>query len=325
MGRVWTFTGVPAKKRGNSLNVNMLRKGKAFAWQPKREESRFSPLGSPHRVWSAGIAGTYTKFLLLSLFCLLTACTHTHKKDGPPNFYVDISKIPNATPKAEKKSKYGNMASYVARGKRYYTLKSSKHFEEVGIASWYGTLFHKRRTSSGEPYNMLGMTAAHRSLPLPTYVEVTNLKNNRKIIVKVNDRGPFASNRIIDLSYVAAKKLGMAGRGTAPVKIKAINPTAEQRALIVAKQKPRQTNRNLYSTDNQYVYLRVNAYSNSTRAARLHHRIRSLLAERVSISPPERTTAGYQIKVGPIHNKATAVKIRQQLLRLGINPTLVTL
>lgn len=163
--------------------------------------------------------------LLSFTFCflLLTSCSHVARKDGPPNFYVDETKIHNAIPKFEPLAKFGNMPSYRVFGKRYYTMRTAKHYEAVGIASWYGTMFHARRTSSGERYNMLSMTAAHKTLPLPTYVEVTNLKNHRKIIVKVNDRGPFESNRLIDLSYVAAKKLGMIGRGTAWVKVKSIN------------------------------------------------------------------------------------------------------
>lgn len=163
-------------------------------------------------------------FFILSLIILLSSCSHTKRGDGPPNFYVDETKIPNAVPKKERLSKYGNMHSYVVKGRRYYPMHSSRNYEAVGTASWYGTLFHAKRTSSGERYNMLSMTAAHKTLPLPTYVEVTNLKNKRKIIVKVNDRGPFKSNRLIDLSYVAAKKLGMIGHGTALVKVKAIDP-----------------------------------------------------------------------------------------------------
>lgn len=114
-------------------------------------------------------------------------------------------------------------ASYRVFGRHYHVMKSSKNYQERGIASWYGRQFHYRHTSSGERFNMYKMTAAHKTLPLPTYVQVTNLKNNRKVIVKVNDRGPFVSNRLIDLSYAAAKKLGMVGRGLAPVSVKALS------------------------------------------------------------------------------------------------------
>lgn len=160
----------------------------------------------------------------LILTLLLSGCFHFKKQDGPPHFYVDETKIPNAVPKPEPLAKYGNYKTYVVFGKKYHTMASSLGYSEIGTASWYGTKFHQRKTSSGERYNMLAMTAAHKTLPLPTYVEVTNLKNKRKIIVKVNDRGPFESNRLIDLSYVAAKKLGMLGHGTTKVRVRAINP-----------------------------------------------------------------------------------------------------
>src|SRR3990167_8137983 len=177
---------------------------------------------SRHLKFVANHCATLAK--LAAIFFMVTSlisCTHTRRGDGPPNYAVDVSRIPNAAPKPEPLAKYGNMHSYKVSGKRYYPMKSSHHFEQTGVASWYGTKFHERRTSSGEKYDMLGMTAAHKTLPLPTYVEVTNLKNHRRIIVKVNDRGPFASNRIIDLSYVAAKKLGIIGRGTTHVRVKA--------------------------------------------------------------------------------------------------------
>lgn len=175
------------------------------------------------------------KKILLLLLCLsLTSCAFMRHKDGPPNYYVDVNKIPNATPKVEPLARYGNLPTYTVFGKRYHTLKSSSGYTAVGTASWYGTQFHALRTSSGERYNMLAMTAAHKTLPLPTYVEVTNLRNGRKVIVKVNDRGPFSSNRIIDLSYVAAKKLGMIGHGTAKVMVKAIDPRAYQHNLLFA-------------------------------------------------------------------------------------------
>src|SRR3982751_1365638 len=111
--------------------------------------------------------------LLLSL--LLSGCMATHKKDGPPRFPVDVSKIPDAVPKAERLSRIGNKPTYTVFGKKYHVMKSRQNYAAVGIASWYGTQFHNRKTSNGEQYDMLGMTAAHRSLPLPTYVRVTNL------------------------------------------------------------------------------------------------------------------------------------------------------
>lgn len=266
--------------------------------------------------------------ITLLLMVLLTSCSHLRKKDGPPNFYVDETKIPNATPKVEPLAKYGNMPSYRVFGKRYYTMKSSKHFEQVGTASWYGTQFHDQRTSSGEKYDMLGMTAAHKTLPLPTYVEVTNLKNNRKIIVKVNDRGPFATNRIIDLSYVAAKKLNMLGHGTTFVRIKAIDPATygrssfadnAERAFSSRRSDPYYESKPTWSSaDKKAIYLQVGAFRNRPNAERLKRQLMPLLSTPVHIANPSVQSHLYQVKVGPIRDVATANKISHRLRTLGI-------
>lgn len=159
------------------------------------------------------------------LMMLLVGCgSFSDIQDGAPTRRINANRISNAVPKVLPRSKFGNPASYVVYGKRYYVKNSSKGFDERGVASWYGTKFHGRRTSSGERYNLYGMTAAMRTLPLPTFVEVTNLRNHKKIIVKVNDRGPFNPHRIIDLSYAAATKLDMLKKGTAFVEVRAIDP-----------------------------------------------------------------------------------------------------
>ena len=146
---------------------------------------------------------------IITCLGLLTACSSvTVRKDSAPTGNFDASRVPDAKPRKLPKSRYGNPKSYVVFGKRYHVLNSAEGYNKRGIASWYGTKFHGQLTSSREPYNMYAMTAASPNLPIPTFVRVTNLENGRTIIVKVNDRGPFASNRIIDLSYAAAKKLG---------------------------------------------------------------------------------------------------------------------
>jgi rare lipoprotein A len=160
--------------------------------------------------------------------------------DSAPSFDVDVSRIANAIPRNERHLRFCNPASYFVRGKVYHVLKSAKDYCERGVASWYGTRFYKGKTSSGEPYNMMAMTAAHRSLPIPSYVRVTNLKNNRQVIVKINDRGPFKPGRVIDLSYVAAKKLGITHAGTARVEVAAISPegtTASGKSAYVPAKK----------------------------------------------------------------------------------------
>lgn len=134
--------------------------------------------------------------------------------------------VPDAVPKVEPLSRYGNPPYYEVFGKRYYVLSSSVDYLERGVASWYGPGFHEVRTSSGETYDMYAMTAAHKTLPLPAYVRVTNLENGRSVVVRVNDRGPFVGNRVIDLSYTAAARLDMLRNGTAMVEVRGIDPRA---------------------------------------------------------------------------------------------------
>jgi rare lipoprotein A len=185
--------------------------------------------------------------ILLVTLVLVSGCSSKFRPkqyDGPPKHIPkNLLRTPNAVPKLEPKSRRGNYFgksksnSYVARKRRYHVMHSSKGYRARGLASWYGTKFHGRKTSSGEHYNMFDMTAAHRTLPLPSYVKVTNLHNQKSVIVKVNDRGPFHGNRLIDLSYVAAAKLGMLGHGTAHVEIKSIDP--RDHAKMLAKKPSR--------------------------------------------------------------------------------------
>lgn len=147
--------------------------------------------------------------------------------DGGPEIPPDISALPEPVPRAEPRARYGNKSPYSVLGKRYYVLDTAEGYVERGIASWYGTKFHGRVTSSFEPYDMYQFTAAHKTLPLPSFAEVTNLENGRKVIVRVNDRGPFHEGRIIDLSYAAAIKLGIHVRGTGRVEVRAITPDGQ--------------------------------------------------------------------------------------------------
>ncbi|MFL8989865.1 septal ring lytic transglycosylase RlpA family protein [Pseudomonas sp. QLc11A] len=143
-------------------------------------------------------------------------------KDGAPWWDVDVSRIPDATPTLHT-GPY-KAAPYSVLGKTYFPLQESRTYVQSGTASWYGTKFHGQNTANGEVYDLYGMSAAHKTLPLPSYVRVTNLDNNKTVILRVNDRGPFYSDRIIDLSYAAAKKLGYAETGTARVKVEGIDP-----------------------------------------------------------------------------------------------------
>lgn len=278
-------------------------------------------------------------FLCLFSILLLDGCSSTKgRPDGPPPFYVDETRIPDAIPKSEKLAKYGNMNSYRVFGKTYYPLKSAKNFQETGRASWYGFKWHKLRTSSGEPYSVTGMTAAHRTLPLPTYVEVTNLKNNRKVIVKVNDRGPFAGNRIIDLSYVAAKKLGMIGHGTTEVHIAAIDPEqAQERHALFAENTPRRRSATVleedplaavsatterprsYRKERSIGYLQVGAFRNRMLAENLKRRVSKVISSPVQISQSASSKKGlYRVKIGPLKDVATANTISKKLQAIGL-------
>ncbi|MEO8641424.1 septal ring lytic transglycosylase RlpA family protein [Pseudomonas sp.] len=143
-------------------------------------------------------------------------------KDGAPWWDVDVSRIPDATPTLHTGPYKAN--PYTVLGKTYFPLQESKTYVASGTASWYGTKFHGQNTANGEVYDLYGMSAAHKTLPLPSYVRVTNLDNNKSVVLRVNDRGPFYSDRIIDLSYAAAKKLGYAETGTARVKVEGIDP-----------------------------------------------------------------------------------------------------
>lgn len=173
--------------------------------------------------------------VLIAMTLLLAACGSAPQRktpgsggylagDGPgTDIPVNLDAIPDAVPKSEPLHRYANR-SYIALGKTYTPLTAVGNFKERGIASWYGKKFNGEKTSSGETYDMYAMTAAHPTLPLPSYARVTNLSNNKSVIVRVNDRGPFLNDRVIDLSYTAAYKLGIISDGSAEVEVVSLNP-----------------------------------------------------------------------------------------------------
>ena len=175
-------------------------------------------------------------FTLLLLMLLLAACQspggrYSQKHDSAPRYINGEVATIDAVPKYEPYREY-NARPYTVLGKRYYPLQTGKGYEAEGIASWYGQKFHGHLTSNGETYNMFAMTAAHKTLPLPSYVRVTNLDNGKQAIVRVNDRGPFHENRVIDLSYAAATKLDYHNNGTARVKLEVIHIDGENRVTV---------------------------------------------------------------------------------------------
>jgi rare lipoprotein A len=264
--------------------------------QVKTHDSKLKTLDASFRWHDMKL---FISSLLLSTTLILTSCSTFKGGDGKPSDFnsFDASKIPDAVPKSEPPSKYGNPKSYVALGKRYTVLKSSKGFSETGIASWYGTKFHDVRTSSGERYDMYKMTAAHKTLPLPSYVRVTNIKTGKAIIVRVNDRGPFITNRVIDLSFVAAKKIGMTGNGTAYVKVEALDPkhpevlSAKSGKQVISSVKPH----------NPKVYLQLGAFGTELAANRLVRQIEQITSRTTSVIPAQ--SGGqtvYKVQVGPL-------------------------
>ena len=173
-----------------------------------------------------------TCLLLAGIFSLLLASCASEPPvepepgDGPSTLDLQAEDVADAVPQNEPLARYGNHTPYEVFGKKYYVLPSNEGYHEKGVASWYGSKFHGRRTSSGEPYDMHLATAAHKTLPLPCYAEVTNLDNGRKVIVKINDRGPFKDDRLIDMSYGAALRLDMIATGTARVDVRVIDVSA---------------------------------------------------------------------------------------------------
>jgi rare lipoprotein A len=238
-----------------------------------------------------------TSFFLSLIFMGLSACTtisHHGEHDGPPRFKVNVARIPDAVPKVEPLCRYGNKPSYVIRGHRYYVLKSSENYDKRGLASWYGTLFHKHKTSCGEPYDMFKMTAASLVLPLPSYAEVTNLQNGKKVVVKVNDRGPFEKNRIMDLSWAAAEKIGVTARGTGYVEIKVINPRTWSKERW---NEPTPTTPRLKHPGQPLLFLQVGALSNENKARDLQRRVAELFHKPVRIQIKPGVTPIYRIQI----------------------------
>ena len=256
---------------------------------------------------------------LVFIATCFTACTTRgplEPSDDAPLNPRDVSGIPNAVPKHEPLSRYGNPASYVVYGKRYHTLSSSKGYQERGLASWYGTKFHGKRTSSGEPYDLYGMTAAHKTLLLPTYVEVTNLGNGRSVIVKVNDRGPFHGDRLIDLSYTAAVKLKIVGNGTERVEVRAIDTGTPATTTQVTSVAPVAVSQQ----GDTVLYLQVGAFSNRENAERLQEKIlaEDIGAVRIIENTGDNGTF-YKVQVGPLADATELDRVAKALKPLGIN------
>lgn len=282
------------------------------------------------RLFTRGISG----FILFILVLNLVGCSsdpilrsragnyrYHLRQDRPPAFHINANRIPNAVPKAEPLSKRGNPKSYVVFGRRYYVMKSARGYHARGIASWYGMKFHAFQTADGETYNVAAMTAAHKTLPLPTYLQVTNLNNGKKVIVKVNDRGPFVGNRLIDLSYAAAKKLAMTAAGTAPVAIVAITPGVTRLAYNTYKHKKSTiANGKKYSP-----YIQLGLFRQRSSALKL-----ALLVKKWTYSPvnvkitPLHKRIYYQVVIGPLTDNKSSRQLNHKLQLAGLKSSRYT-
>ncbi|TLY51063.1 MAG: septal ring lytic transglycosylase RlpA family protein [Gammaproteobacteria bacterium] len=273
-----------------------------------------------------------------------TKSDHRYAQDqdsGPTAPPPDLSKIPEPVPRTEARSVYGNKSPYDVLGQTYTVLPSPQGYVERGIASWYGNKFHGYTTSNFEKYDMYAYTAAHKTLPLPSYARVTNLENGASVIVRVNDRGPFAENRIIDLSYVAALKLGIWQKGTGMVEVQAIDPshpelprtlradTAREpaRAPTPAATMPASASnerKTAVAVAPEYghkaaLYLQVGAYSDHANAERAAAALRNARLGEVRIVDSTVNGRSIQrVRLGPLKDVETVDSLTPQVRALGL-------
>ncbi len=228
--------------------------------------------------------------------------------DGPP---PDLSKLHEPVPKVEPRALYGNKSPYTVLGQSYRVLPSARGYDERGIASFYGNKFHGYKTSSLEDYDMYAFTAASKTLPLPSYARVTNLENGKSVVVRVNDRGPFHPNRVIDLSYVAAIKIGIWPKGTGLVEVRGIDPTQGAQELpplpvVTAEAHPG-------------IYLQVGAFSDADNAQRVAAQLRR--ADFAPVQVLEATVNGQRVRrvrVGPLQDVSRADAVSAQIEGMGL-------
>jgi peptidoglycan lytic transglycosylase len=281
-------------------------------------------------------------FGIVVLCVLVAACSANGPRTSSP---ASRASLPTVPPSGEaQRSDRGNPPFYDVLGKRYHVLPSSAGYRQRGVASWYGADFHGLVTSSGETYDMNAMTAAHTTLPIPTWVEVTNLGNGKQVVVKVNDRGPFVDNRLIDLSYAAAMALDMVRNGTARVEVRALpalNETARAAAgpprvepVAIAAAPPRLEPVAVAAASTPRppapvapgprMFVQVGAFSERDNAVRLVERLRSNgFGNPMVVSDASGRRALHRVRLGPIADASEFDRLRGQLRTLGIDAQLV--
>lgn len=251
--------------------------------------------------------------------------TQQHDSGPSPSEEVDVAKIPQPKPRNEAPSKYGNHTPYTVFGETYHVLPSSEGYVAEGIASWYGSKFHGHRTSSGEPYDMYQFTAAHKNLPLPTFARVTNLDNNKSVIVRVNDRGPFHPDREIDLSWAAAKALDIDQHGTGRVRVEVM--TSTQRSVAGATTAQKKPHSGIHAAADSppppgEMYLQVGAYGQAERAQVLQKELLQKMTYPIAIRPMDRDGQRlYRLWVGPFNTESSLNRAAEDLLNMGFSNT----
>lgn len=241
-------------------------------------------------------------FLLLAVAVMMTACGSSASRDGVPQRAIAPHEVKDAVPRREPITKAGNKSPYTVLGKRYYVLDTAAGYRKRGIASWYGRKFHGRNTSNGEVFDAYKATAAHRSLPIPSYVRVTNLDNNRSMVVRVNDRGPFHDDRIIDLSYGAALKLGFAAQGTAPVLLEVVSANGGTAPDVPAR----------------YNYVQAGAFSALSAANSLRDSLSRSMRWPVTVSTVKiRRQSIYRVRIGPLTSGSEVLAAQDALEQAG--------
>jgi rare lipoprotein A len=245
-------------------------------------------------------------------------------KDSGPAIPPDISQLKEPVPKAEPRSRYGNRTPYTVLGKAYHVMPSAAGYVERGTASWYGEKFHGRATSSLEPYDMYSFTAAHKTLPLPSYARVTNLDNGRSVIVRVNDRGPFHDGRLIDLSYAAAIKLGIHVRGTGNVEVRAITPGEKEPAAPAVVSAPAPA-RAPVAQHGKKAWLQVASFGDKDNAKRFADKLEDADVDDVDIQKAEvRGSKVWRVRIGPFGGRELAERFAHRVRALGFGtPTIV--
>ena len=249
--------------------------------------------------------------------------THPIVDAEPTYIPIDVMAVPDAIPRYEKRTRAGNPPEYEVYGKQYKVLTESSGYKKRGMASWYGTKFHGKKTSNGEVYDMYAMTAAHKTLPIPSYVRVTNVKNRRSAVVRINDRGPFHDNRVIDLSYTAAVKLGIQRNGTGLVEVVALEPDGGVREKVKLIEK---TPIEIFKEQKgALAYLQVGAFNNYYFANQEKKKIvgNNIEKSRIHISQKKEKQV-YKVQVGPLYTTQQIDSTNEKLVFLGYrNPELV--